>query len=71
MSTWQLRIRVALRTRVDGELAERGDPAGPHREPEAAELVEDGDVGGWLAGVAAGEQPGAGLVNYVSNTPAQ
>jgi hypothetical protein len=42
------------------ELAEGGDPCGAHGESEVSELGEDGGVGGWLAWVAAGEQPVAG-----------
>jgi len=45
---------------LEDELAEGGDPCGTHRESEVAQLGEDGGVGGWLAWVAAGDQPVAG-----------
>ena len=46
----------------EDELAQGGDPGGAHGQAEVAELDEHGPVAGGLAGVAAGEQPGAGVV---------
>src|SRR5262245_38138608 len=47
---------------LEDELAQGGDAAGAHGQAEVAELGEHGAVVGRLAGVAAGEQPGAGVV---------
>ena len=43
-------------------LAQGGDAGGAQGQPEIAELGGQGPVFGGLAGVAAGEQPGAGVV---------
>jgi hypothetical protein len=45
---------------LEDELAEGGDPYGAQGESAGAELGGDGGVAGWLAGVAAGEEPLAG-----------
>ncbi len=44
------------------KLAPGRDAGGTHGQAEVAELGGHGPVGGGLAGVAAGEQPGAGMV---------
>jgi hypothetical protein len=47
---------------LQDELAQGGDAGGAQGQPEIAELGGHGPVFGGLAGVAAGEQPGAGVI---------
>ncbi len=47
---------------LQDELAQGGDPRGAQGQAEVAQLGEHGPVAGGLASVAAGEQPGAGVV---------
>jgi hypothetical protein len=47
---------------LQDELAQGGDPSIAHRQAKVTELDEHAPVAGGLAGVAAGEQPAAGVV---------
>jgi hypothetical protein len=47
---------------LEDELAQGGGAGGAHGQAVVAELLGDAPVGGGLSGLAAGEQPGAGVV---------